>query len=70
MPKGLPKHWKIVTFRTKPNYSLDTDPLGIAPPKAVGDAQGMALALAPATQKALIPAAWEQLIPDEGCDAA
>lgn len=70
MPKGLPKHWKIVAFRPKPNYSVDTDLLGIAPPKAVRDAQRITLALAPAMQKALIPAAWHQLIPDEGSDAA
>ena len=70
MPKGLPEHWKIVTFRPKPNDSLDTDPLGVAPSKAVSDAQRMALALAFATQKALIPAAWQQLIPDEGSNAA
>lgn len=70
MPKGLPEHWKIVTLRPKPNYSRHTDPLWIAPPKAVSDAQRMALALAPATQKTLIPAAWQQLIPDEGGDAA
>ena len=70
VPKGLPEHRKIVTFRPKPNYSLDTDPLRIAPPKTIRDPQRMALALAPATQEALIPAAWQQLIPDEGCDAA
>ena len=70
MPKGLPEHWEIVTFRLEPNDSLDTDPLGIAPPKAVGDAQRMALALTPATQKALIPAAGQQLVPDERRDAA
>src|ERR1017187_6818560 len=54
MPKNLPEHWKILTFRPKPNYSLDTDPLRIAPPKVVCDAQRMALALAPAKQEALI----------------
>ena len=70
MPKGLPEHRKMVTFRPKPNYSLHTDPFGIAPPKAVGDTQRTALALTPASQKALVPAAWQQLIPDEGCDAA
>ena len=70
MPKGLPEHRKIVTFRPKANNSLDTDPLGIAPPKAVGDTQRTALALALPTQQALIPAAWQQLIPDEGSDAA
>jgi hypothetical protein len=70
MSKNLPEHWKILTFRPKPNYSLDTDPLRIAPPKAVRDPQRITLALAPAMQKALIPAAWHQLIPDEGCDAA
>ena len=69
MPKNLPEHWKILTFRPKPNYSLDTDPLRVAPPKAVCDAQRMALALAPAKQEALIPAARRQLIPDEGRDA-
>jgi hypothetical protein len=70
MPKNLPEHWKILTFWPKPNYSLDTDPLRIAPPKVVCDAQRMALALAPAKQEALIPAARRQLIPDEGRDAS
>ena len=70
VPKSLPEHRKIVTFRPKPNYSLDTDPLRIAPPKTVRDAQRMALALAPSKQEALIPAARRQLIPDEGRDAA
>ena len=72
MPKSLPEHGKVVTvtFRPKANYPLDTDPLGLAPPKAVGDAQRVAIALAPATQQALIPAAWQQLIPDERSDAA
>jgi hypothetical protein len=70
MPKGLPEHRKIVAFRVKPNDSLDTDPLRITAPKPVRDAQRAALALAPTMQKALIPAAWHQLIPDEGCDAA
>ena len=70
MPEGLPEHGKIVTFRPKPDDSPHTDPLGIAPPIAVGDPQRMALALAPTTQEALIPAAWPQLVPDEGRDAA
>jgi hypothetical protein len=70
MPKGLPEHWKMVTLRPQPDDALDTDPLGIAPPKPVGDAQRLALALAPPAQEALIPAARQQLIPDEGGDAA
>jgi len=57
-------------MRAKPNDVLDTDPLRIAPLKPVRDAQRAALALAPTAQKALIPAAWYQLIPDEGCYAA
>jgi hypothetical protein len=70
VPKGFPDHRKIVTIWHKANNPPDTDPLKIAPPKAIRDPQRMALALASAAQKALIPAAWQQLIPDEGCDAA
>jgi hypothetical protein len=70
MPKGLPKHWEIVSFRTKPNDMLDTDPLGIAALKPVSDAERVALAFAPPAQKALIPAAWRQLIPNKGGYAA
>ena len=70
MPKGLPEHREIVAIRAKPNDMFDTDPLGIAALKPVRDAQRAALALAPAAQKALIPAAWCQLIPDEGGYAA
>ena len=70
VPKGLPEHRKIVTFRPNPNDALDPDSLRIAPPKTIRDPQRIALALAPATQEALIPAAWQQLVPDEGCDAA
>jgi len=70
MPKGVPKHREIVTIRTKPNDMLDTDPILIAALKPVRDAQRAALALAPTTQQSLIPAAWRQLIPDEGRNAA
>jgi hypothetical protein len=70
MPKGLPEHREIVAIWAEPNNMLDTDPLGIAAPKPVRDAQRVPLALAPAAQKALIPAAWCQLIPDEGGYAA
>jgi hypothetical protein len=70
MPKGFPEHREIVAIRAKPNDMLDTDPLGIAALKPVCDAQGAALAFAPAAKKALIPAAWCQLIPDEGGYAA
>ena len=70
MSKDLPKHREIVSFRTKPNDMLDTDSLGIAALKPVSDAERVALAFAPATQKALIPAAWGQLIPDKGGYAA
>ncbi|MDQ3665051.1 MAG: hypothetical protein M3410_00395 [Acidobacteriota bacterium] len=70
MPKGLPEHREIVAIRAKPNDMLDADPLGIAALKAVRDAQRAALALAPTVQKALIPAAWRQLIPDESGYAA
>ena len=65
MPKGLPKHREIVSLRTKPNDMFDTDSLGIAALKPVSDAERVAPAFAPAAQKALIPAAWCQLIPDK-----
>jgi hypothetical protein len=70
MPKGLPEHREKVAIRAEPNNVLDTDPLGIAAPKPVRDAQRAALALAPTAQKALIPAAGCQLIPYEGGYAA
>ena len=70
MPKGVPEHREIVTIRAKPNDMLDTDPLHIAALKPVRDAQRAALALAPTAQKALIPAAGCQLIPDEGGNTA
>jgi hypothetical protein len=70
MPKGFPEHREVVAIRAKPNDMLDTDPVGIAALKPVRDAQRVALALAPATQETLIPAAWRQLIPDEGRDTA
>ena len=44
MPKGLPQHRQIVAIRAKPNDVRDTDPLGIAALKPVGDAQRAALA--------------------------
>jgi hypothetical protein len=65
MPKGLPKHREIVSFRTKPNDMLDADSLGIAALKPVSEAERVAFAFAPAPQKALIPVAWRQLIPDK-----
>ena len=66
MPKGLPKHREIVSFRTKPNDMLDTDSLGIAALKPVSDAERATPALlASAAEKALIPIAWGQLIPDK-----
>jgi hypothetical protein len=70
MAKGIPKHREIITIRAKTNDMLNTDPLGIAALKPVGDAERVALALAPAAQEALIPAAWGQLIPDESGYAA
>jgi hypothetical protein len=70
MPKGLPKHMQIVAIRAKADDVCDTDPLGIAALKPVRDAQRAALAFAHTTQKALIPPAWCQLIPDEGRYAA
>ena len=70
MPKGLPKHREIVSFRTKPNDMLDTDSLGIAALKPVSDAERVALAFAAAAQKALIPVNWCQLIQDKRGDAA
>ena len=70
MPKGLPEHRKVFAIGAYSNDVLDTDPLGIAALKPVSDTQRAALALAPAAQEALIPAAWRQLIPDEGSDAA
>jgi hypothetical protein len=65
MPKGLPKHGEIVSFRTKPNDMIDTNSLGIAALKPVSDAERVAPAFAPAAQKALVPVAWRQLIPDK-----
>ena len=69
MPKGLPQHVQIVAIRAKTDDVRDTDPLGIAALIPVRYAQRAALAYALATKKALIPAAWYQLIPNEGCDA-
>ena len=65
MPKGLPEHREVVPIRAKPDDMLDTDSLRIATFKPVGNAERSALTLAPTEQKALIPAAWRQLIPDE-----
>jgi hypothetical protein len=39
MPKRFPEHRDIVAIRAKPNDMLDTDSLGIAALKPVGDAQ-------------------------------
>jgi hypothetical protein len=65
MPKGLPKHREIVSFPTKPDDMPDTDSLGIAAFKPVSDAERIPPAFAPAAQKALVPVAWRQLIPDK-----
>ena len=70
MPRSLPEHREIVAIRAKPDDLVDSDSLRIAAPKPISDAQRVALAFASPAQKALIPAAWCQLIPDEGCDAA
>ena len=65
MPKGLPKHREIISVRTKPNDMLNTDSLGIAALKPVSEAERVTPAFAPAAQKALIPVARRQLIPDK-----
>ena len=66
MPKGFPEHQQIISLGAESNNMLDTDSIWIAPLKPVGDAQRATPALlAPAKQKALIPPAWRQLIPDE-----
>jgi hypothetical protein len=70
MAKGIPKHREIIALWAKTNDMLNTDPLGIAALKSVGDAERVALAFAPAAKEALIPAARCQLIPDESGDAA
>ena len=70
MSKRLPEHREIVALRAKPNDMLDTDSLGIAALKPVRDVQSAARAFAPTAQKALIPAAWRQFIPDKGGYAA
>ena len=66
MPKGIPEHRELVALRFKPYDMLDTDSIWIAAPPPVGNAQRVAPALASALEKPLIPAAWRQLIPDEG----
>ena len=66
MPKGLPKHRQIISIGTEPNNMPDTDSIRIAPLKPVGDAERAPPALrAPSHQKALVPPAWRQLIPDK-----
>jgi hypothetical protein len=70
MPKGFPEYREIVAGRSEPDDMSDTDPLRIATLEPVRDVQRAAFAFAPATQKALIPSAWCQLIPDEGGNAA
>ena len=70
VPKSFPEHREIVAVRGKPNDVFDTDPFRISASKSVGDAERAAFAFAPAAQKALIPAAWRQLVPDEGGYAA
>ena len=69
MSKGLPEHREVVAIRAQPNQMLNADPFRIAALKPVCDAQRVTLALASTAQETLIPAAWCQLIPDEGCDA-
>jgi hypothetical protein len=44
---------------------FNTDSLRIAALKPVSDPERVAPAFAPAAQKALIPVAWRQLIPDK-----
>jgi hypothetical protein len=70
VPEGVPEHRQIVAIRGKANKVFDTDPFRISASKAVRDPQRAAFAFAPAAEKALIPAAWRQLVPDEGGDAA
>ena len=71
MPKGLPKHREIISIGAEPNNMPDTDSIRIAPLKPVGDAErATPTLLAPAKQKALVPPAWRQLIPDKRGDAA
>ena len=70
MPKGLPEHREIVAIWGKPNDVFNTNPLGISALKPVRDTQRAPFAFAHAAQKALIPAAWRQFVPDEGGYAA
>jgi hypothetical protein len=71
MPKGLPKHRQIISLGGNAHDMPDTDPIRIAPLKPVGNAKRATPALlAPAKQKALIPFAGRQLIPDKRGDAA
>jgi hypothetical protein len=71
MPEGLPKHREIIPFRTQSHDNPDTDSLGIATLKPVSDAERVAPAfIASASEKALIPVAWCQLIPDKRGQAA
>ena len=66
MTKGLPKHRQIISIGAEPNNMPDTDSIGIATFEPVGDAERATPALlAPGAQKALIPAAWRQLVPDK-----
>ena len=66
MPKGFPEHREMIAVRIKPNNVPDTDSVRIATLKPVGDAERAPPArLAPAKEKALIPPAWRQLIPDK-----
>ena len=71
MPKGLPKHRQIISIGAKPNNVPDTGSIRIATLEPVGNAERATPALpAPPNQKALIPPAWRQLIPDKRGDAA
>src|SRR5687767_2906717 len=70
MPKGFPEHREVIALRVEPDDMFHTDSLWIAALKAVGDAQRLAFAFAPRKQKALVPPAWRQLIPNEGGNAA
>jgi hypothetical protein len=71
MPKSLPKHRQIIALGAEPNNMPDTDSIRIATFEPVSDAERATPALlAPAKQKALIPSAWRQLVPDKRGDAA
>ena len=70
MPEGLPEHRQIIAIRAQPDDMLNADSVGIASFKPVGDVQRVAFAFAPAAEKALVPAARRELIPDKSGYAA